>query len=120
VRALILACVLALGVGQAQAADIPNPTTIGGATTCGTWTVNRRGDLWFWAADGAWINGFIAAFLMDEASHGNFQDPLRNVDGNAVFGWIDNYCLSNPLHTIMMAAVQFVVINAPKHPRVRS
>ncbi len=41
------------------------------------------------------------------------EDPLRGVDAEGVWAWIDNYCHTHPLEMIERAGTEFV----SAHPR---
>ena len=77
---------------------------IGAIETCGKWTEqrnHRESGAWLYAED--WALGFLssAAVFSD-------YDILDRLDSDAVFGWLDNYCLMHPLTPFASALVEFV------------
>jgi hypothetical protein len=102
----------------AIAAAVPNNAAAGvsmigdGQASCGSWTDARRFPDGIGAEmDEQWVVGFISGVAY-QGPHDNF-DPLRGLDGAAVWAWIDNYCRSNPLDNITNAALAFI----QAHPR---
>jgi hypothetical protein len=76
----------------------------GSVETCGKWTEDRShraSGTWLYA--GSWALGFLssAAVFSD-------YDLLDRLDSDAVFGWLDNYCLTHPLTPFASAIVEFV------------
>jgi hypothetical protein len=65
-----------------------------GASSCGEWTQERQGQDWY--SLGQWVLGFVSA----RSNSG----LLRQVDSNAIAGWIDNYCREHPLDRLKRAA----------------
>lgn len=63
-----------------------------GATTCGSWSVNRKNGRWY--DEGQWMLGAISA-----AGYFNVFN-LKKSDSNSFALWMDNYCASNPLSTV--------------------
>lgn len=99
-RALVLAIAGTLGVATPTAAQF---MMIGaGTVSCGRWTALRRSG----SALGAeqWILGFLSGigYIGDIG-----VDPLRGTDADGVWGWIDNYCISNPTENLEKAGVAF-------------
>jgi hypothetical protein len=72
-----------------------------GATTCGTWTQDRKTDQYF--SQLGWALGFISSY-----NHYMNKNIFGNADAQAIAGWIDNYCTANPLDTIYAASVELV------------
>jgi hypothetical protein len=78
-----------------------------GSASCGTWTEARdRRSM----PDESWVLGFLAGigFMGDDGA-----DPLKGIDGKGVAAWIDNYCASHPIETVVDAAQAFY----REHPR---
>lgn len=110
-RAVILAAmVLIAGVAEAGAFAFIGS----GALSCGAWTANERGyvpgglpnqafqnDL----QDKEWVLGFLSGVGARGEAFGD--NPLDGVDAEAVWAWIDNYCLANPVNNIATAAAAF-------------
>nr|WP_294545446.1 hypothetical protein [uncultured Rhodopila sp.] len=109
-RKTLLATVLTVGllVGSAGTgfADV---TVIGaGNSSCGTWTAERQKA--YSQGYSQWVWGFLSG--IGYAGKGEF-DPLHNMDGKGVAGWIDNYCRDHPIEDISAAAIAFFTA----HPR---
>ena len=81
-----------------------------GASSCGTWTADRRRGGEWPMMDEAWILGFLtgSAYVATDG-----RDPVSGVDNEGIFAWIDNYCRANPLKEIIDAAAAFERV----HPR---
>ena len=103
------AVAIALAVG---ATDAKAFLAIGNGTgSCGAWTADRRRPMGLVAqAEEQWILGFLSGVGYESQ---DTIDPLNNVDAEAVWAWMDNYCLAHPLERIMQAAEAFVI----EHPR---
>jgi hypothetical protein len=79
-------------------------TAIGrGTDSCGNWTVARH-DL---RASGVeqWFLGFLSGVGFDAVDG---TDPLKRVDADAVWSWLDSYCQAHPLDRITKAGAAFV------------
>ena len=102
-RTALAGAILIVGFA-AHASDTRTFHVVGaGAGACGTWTADRRTPDGVGShLDGQWVLGFLSA-------GGYFAgiDPLRNLDGQAVWAWMDNYCRTNPLVRIIDAAEAF-------------
>jgi hypothetical protein len=82
-------------------------TAIGvGTSSCGSWTAYRRNREAFGFEQ--WILGFLSGAGF-EGTDGT--DPLNNTDADAVWAWMDNYCLAHPLDKIMNAGATFVTVH---------
>jgi hypothetical protein len=81
-----------------------------GVESCGTWTASRRQSEFAAIQPAQWILGFLsgAGYMSSEG-----VDPLNRVDAQAVWAWVDNYCLAHPLESIEQAGVAFI----DAHPR---
>jgi hypothetical protein len=94
------ALVVALLSGAARAAQYH---VVGlGLSSCGTWTADRRANGPKAAMDGAWVLGFLSG-----VGYAGPDDPLTNVDADGVWAWVDNYCRTNPISSILDAAKAF-------------
>jgi hypothetical protein len=80
-----------------------------GRGSCGTWTVDRRTQQAM--PEEQWVLGFIAgqADLSQGLSPSARLDPLKRVDAEGVFAWMDNYCRDHPLNKIIDAIEDFVL-----------
>jgi hypothetical protein len=57
-----------------------------GTQSCGTWTADRRsGGAHSWQNE-QWVVGFISGVGY---ANERGQDPMRNLDAQAVYGWLD-------------------------------
>jgi hypothetical protein len=82
-----------------------------GAASCETWTADRRASETAAAiADTQWVIGFLAG--IGHMGLGELQ-PLRGIDDQGVWAWLDSYCGEHPSGTIEEAAAAFSVA----HPR---
>jgi hypothetical protein len=112
-RKTLLLTVLTAGLMTGSAEDaLARYTAIGaGLDSCGTWTSDRRSP---WSADAMqeeqWVLGFLTAIgytgNTNPGAEGN-QNPLKGMDANGVWAWIDNYCRVNPIERIEDAAAAF-------------
>lgn len=103
---IVLACLvmcygLAMETRPAEACRLMGAGTI----SCGKWTTDRRDPKSTLALlDASWVVGFLSGIGWVGQ---NGDDPLRGLDGEAVWAWIDNYCKANPLDSLDTAAVRF-------------
>jgi hypothetical protein len=93
-----------------------------GAASCGTWTADRQqrstGRHSLSLMDEQWVLGFLSgiAVMGDES-----VDPLRRMDAEGVWAWVDNYCQAHPIETISSAAIEFFHIHpSDQRPRPAS
>lgn len=56
-----------------------------------------------------WLLGFLSGVGFGNSSY----DPLRGIDAEAVWAWVDNYCRNHPLDTVTHAAGYLLA----EHPR---
>ncbi len=93
--------ILAIGL-MTSAAEAQTYQGVGkGKSSCGTWTADRRhrqSNL-----DEQWILGFLSGIGYKSQSF----DPLKGMDVNAVWAWMDNYCQAHTLDSIAMAGAAF-------------
>src|SRR4051812_10777106 len=71
-----------------------------GMNSCGAWTFERQQNSVKSAFYATWVLGYVSGQNADEST----SEFLEGVDAGAIFGWIDNYCRSNPLMKIITAA----------------
>jgi hypothetical protein len=82
-----------------------------GALTCESWTAARRNSSRPEAGlNEQWVVGFLSGIGFMALGE---LDPLRGVDGQFVYDWVDGYCRNNPAETIADAAGRFI----QQHPR---
>jgi hypothetical protein len=77
-----------------------------GSVSCGTWTIGRRDRTAFGLEQ--WMLGFLSG----AATWSPTLNPLNEVDADAVWVWVDNYCRVHPLDRITEAGKAFVI----EHP----
>jgi hypothetical protein len=82
-----------------------------GTLTCVAWSEARRDQHGVATLmSEQWVVGFlsgIGSMVLGEL------DPLRGLQADAVYGWMDNYCGAHPSETIEAAARVFI----QEHPR---
>jgi hypothetical protein len=109
---VVLALALMTGSAAAQkdTYQVALPKEI---SSCGGWTWYR--DHGPEDDSEAWVLGYLsgAAFGTWSGLNPIRLDPLKGVDGAAVFAWIDNYCRAHPLDPFEKAVIAFV----KEHPR---
>jgi hypothetical protein len=103
---VILFCLAVLSLPRGGLAQT-NPRHVlgvGSIETCGKWTEDRGH-----RASGAWLyaGNWALGYLSGVAMFGDY-DILLRLDSDAVFGWLDNYCLMHPLTPFTDALVEFV------------
>jgi hypothetical protein len=99
-RALILSALFVLaGVSHASSYH-----AIGmGLQSCGTWTAYRRNNQALGSEQ--WLLGFLSGVGYKGEATGN--DPMKGLDANAVWGWMDNWCRDHPLSDLADSAAAF-------------
>ena len=113
---MILAAILVAGAAEARGYNL-----IGNGTdACGSWAENRREyasgrpvtrGFQLELRQTAWVVGFLSGVGYMGAT--DKLDPLRHLDADRVWAWIDTYCQAHPLERIVEAAKAFVA----EHPR---
>jgi hypothetical protein len=100
IRLLSVALAIALITDSAEAFKIIGA----GVDSCGTWTADRRQQSGAALQDEQWVVGFLSGigYRGDDDS-----DPLKGMDAQGVWAWIDNYCLAHPIETVSTAAKAF-------------
>jgi len=73
-----------------------------GLEYCGAWTGARQQN----EAElpEHWLLGYLSGIGSESVSG---TDPLKSMDAEAVFAWVDNYCRAHPLDTIERAGGSF-------------
>jgi hypothetical protein len=101
---LPLTCIaLFVTLPVAPALAQPNYAIMGaGLEYCGAWTEARQQN----AAElpEHWLLGYLSGIGSESVSG---TDPLKSMDAEAVFAWVDNYCRAHPLDTIERAGGSF-------------
>jgi hypothetical protein len=97
--ALALSAVAALACGQATAQPAPVMFRYMGPISCGSWPKDephtRPGK--------ALMLNYVLGYL-SRASVAHKRDLLAHVDPASVSAWMDNYCQTHPLDTILRGA----------------
>jgi hypothetical protein len=109
---LLLLIVLAVLLFSSSARAQGTYRAVGeGGVSCGTWTAERANNPaeLYWLSESAWVLGFLSGVGYEGAGD---VDPLRGVDAKGVEAWLDNYCRTHPLQTLVDAAGTFVI----EHP----
>jgi hypothetical protein len=98
---------LALAMLIAASAETRGTTIMGsGASSCGTWSADRRLGGTVAIPEMEWATGFLTGVGFMGASQG--IAPLDGLDHpQGVWAWIDNYCQAHPIETIAEAAAAF-------------
>lgn len=105
-RLFVLASMLLIAANFAFAQQV---RTIGaGLETCGKWTQDRGANTLEakigWSQASHWVSGYLSGVFLSLEF-----DPLKNTDGPAILGWLDNYCRAHPLDTISQASGKLAV-----------
>jgi hypothetical protein len=85
--------------GAAEQVDIIGA----GNASCGLRTAARRDRHAGYAE--AWVLGFLSAVGVTSSD----KNPLRGVDAEAVWAWIDNYCRAHPLERLVESTEAFII-----------
>jgi hypothetical protein len=93
--------------------------TIAGAGThsCVSWSAHRREfNLGSQVTkdsqqEASWVLGFLSGIGF---IHNGGDDPLRDVDAEGVWAWIDSYCQARPIDKISQAAQGFYLARPPR------
>ena len=110
----VLAMAAAWLISSAEAAQPGDYDLKGyGTNKCATWTAWRREKQAGLAEQ--WILGFLSGVGYEVVRNSAVDNLLNGVDANAVWAWVDNYCLASPLNPIENAGAAFVVTHRPRH-----
>jgi hypothetical protein len=99
-----LAGALGLVVLATPPADADVQVIGAGLTPCWSWTADRAARSYAEVGDEQWVVGYLSAAAVWAPN----LKPLRGVDAEAVFAWMDNYCRAHPLVILGEAAKAFV------------
>jgi hypothetical protein len=108
-RALFIGVLIVLSGGlpaSSQSVISANPPW-----SCGRWTQERSQPLSRERAQQEyWIIGYVSGFNVARNEWAqSFVDLLEGIDAAGVYGWIDNYCQSNPIEPVNMGVSMFVL-----------
>jgi hypothetical protein len=78
-----------------------------GDKSCGSWT-ERHADTAIAAVFDMWLLGFVSGINTSETLSLNRPDILKATDAKGIIGWMDNYCASHPLDSVMSAAIKLI------------
>jgi hypothetical protein len=79
-----------------------------GDKSCGSWTTDHRGNVTIGAAYDMWVLGFLSGINTSETLGLNRPDLLKGTDPKGVRVWMDNYCASHPLDSVMTAVINLI------------
>jgi hypothetical protein len=98
IRELVWLSVLMALIGElpAQAVSIYNP----GTESCGSWASGQPEMVK--GLKVAWLLGFVSGYNWYRSA----EDVTSDVHG--LVGWVDNYCVANPLDSIAKAAGRLI------------
>lgn len=100
---LVVAIALALNAGESFA-KLDESITVVGRKSCGFWAKSRADeDQFSKTVLQNWVMGYLSGVAMTKGS-----DFLRDLDGDSVFLWYDQYCQANPLDTLVDASEKLV------------
>jgi hypothetical protein len=74
-----------------------------GTLACGTWTTLRQDRQALGLEQ--WVLGFLSGVGYEGESHGD--NPLKGIDADTVWTWMDNYCRDHPQATISGSVAAF-------------
>jgi len=101
----IVGALLLAQTGIALAAS-EKVTIIGdGQLSCGAWTQRKEVKAQYYQQE-QWLWGYITAYNFFVDPNGNVSN---NIDGYGLAGWMDNFCLANPLQTVLQGANSLIV-----------
>lgn len=109
---------IALFAASPSAALGQGPTILGhGNASCAAWTKDARQNSWEATVNKSWLVGYPSGH--NAFSNSSYRDVSRNVDAEALFGWMDNYCADNPLSMIAEAANVLIIELRERQTRQR-
>jgi hypothetical protein len=110
-RVPISICILVFMAAPAMSAEPAGPTYLGfGSASCASWSSGRQAKTLVAFGQMGWVLGFLSgASLMEKITDKTGPDTLKDVDADAVLGWMDKYCSEHPLDRIAAAAVELQV-----------
>jgi hypothetical protein len=65
------------------------------APSCGEWIVHREKSDTLALGNASWLLGYLSGMAI-----GSGKDYLSGTDNSSIYGWMDNYCRSNPLRDL--------------------
>src|SRR5215475_5656389 len=113
-RRRVVAMIVAVATGLASigtaSAEGPALTAGIGSLSCGTWTRQRTQGGTQADIDREWILGFVTGVNWDRATSPDTRGSLlgRGIDVKGWFAFVDNYCQTHPLDTVLKAAISLI------------
>ena len=113
-RRLVVATIVALATGLVSigtASAVGPALTAGiGSLSCGTWTRERGQGGTQADIDKEWILGFVTGVNWDRATTPTSRGSLlgQGIDTTAWFVFVDNYCLTHPVDSVLKAAINLI------------
>jgi hypothetical protein len=98
-RVLLTALAVLCVDGRAHAYNLVGQGTL----DCGNWTTLRQGRQALGLEQ--WVVGFLSGIGYEGETHGD--NPLKGVDADTVWTWMDNYCRDHPQATISSSVAAF-------------
>ena len=87
-----------------------------GNMSFGTWTEERKKDSEIAVAYSFWIEGFVTAA---ELYNPRLAPAAKQIDTDAMNGWVDNWCAAHPLSKIADAANFLTEAIYQQHPAAK-
>jgi hypothetical protein len=104
IAAVFVGLLVVNGEANSQPVRLMGP---GAQSSCGSWLADRASNTS--SLKGSWALGFLSGV----AAFSPQFNPLRGVDSDAVFYWLDNYCRARPTDLFSHALYAFV----SEHPK---
>src|ERR1700730_6482281 len=76
-----------------------------GDKSCGSWTIEHRADATIGAAYDMCVLGSVSGINTSETLGLNRPEHLKGTDPKGIRVWMDNYCGSHPLDSVMTAVL---------------
>jgi len=70
-----------------------------GGVTCDQWLTDSKANAWEIVADHFWLLGYLSGLAV-----GLDKDLLKGSSNQAIYAWMDTYCVTNPLKSTGDAA----------------
>ena len=102
-RALAVAPWLMVSIAAPSPADAVKAIGVG-LDPCGTWTADRTDRAVVTLPVEQWVVGYLSGVALWAPN----LDPMKGIDAQAVWAWMDYYCRAHPQVTIRDAAEVFI------------
>ena len=102
-RVLLLATILGLSSATPVAAADTVRIIGAGTASCGDWMAKRTASSVDALQHQQWVLGYLSS-----VANWTDPDPMKGLDAEAVWAWMDSYCRAHPLATVSKAARAFV------------